>query len=795
MEDTGLHLSDDTITGMLDTESPAMESNGDAFLPDLPVLGQTGDWSPDQVNPEPLTSVLPEDSDASQDAPGQQQQPDEQMNSTELGSVEKAVEQFQIASAQLFQEEQPPPPPPPPPPQPEEEAEQPSEHKTESEQDSQEMSVESGAAMQEGSQDGTEATQVAEDGMELEEPPKETTQEPTAPPEPEPPSEFEKLFKACEDNPEDFNGWVYLLQYVEQENDLPSVRKSFDVFFLRYPYCYGYWKKYADIEKKHENIQVAEEVYRRGLQAIPLSVDLWLHYLTYIKENSDPSDPETEARIRAAYEHAVAAAGTDFRSDRLWEAFVNWETEQGKLANVTTIYDRILGIPTQLYSQHFQRFKDHVQSNNPKHFLSEEEFVQLRLELSKASLSAMISEDDETPAPQEELPPGTEDLADPAKRVTEIENMRHKVIEVRQEVFNHNEHEVSKRWTFEEGIKRPYFHVKALEKTQLNNWKEYLDFEIENGTPERVVVLFERCLIACALYEDFWTKYAKYLEGYSTDGVRHVYKKACTIHLPKKPSIHLLWAAFEEQQGNVEEARGILKSLEEAVPGLAMVRLRRVSLERRHGNLEEAEALLREAMESAKNATETSFYAVKLARQMMKVQRSLSKARKVLLDAIEKDQTSPKLYLNLLELEYSGDVMQNEAEILACFDRALQSQMPVESRLLFSQRKVEFLEDFGSDINVLVAAYEEHQKLQKESEPSKRKAENGYDSSQEPDAKRQRVDDTSAGAVNAATDTTANNSAYNYNWYQQQYGGWGQNSWGQYNQYAQYNQYYPPPPT
>lgn len=57
----------------------------------------------------------------------------------------------------------------------------------------------------------------------------------------------------------------------------------------------------------------------------------------------------------SAYEHAVAAAGTDFRSDRLWEAFVNWETEQGKLGNVTAIYDRILCIPTQLYSQHFQR--------------------------------------------------------------------------------------------------------------------------------------------------------------------------------------------------------------------------------------------------------------------------------------------------------------------------------------------------------------------------------------------------------------------------------------------------------
>lgn len=47
-------------------------------------------------------------------------------------------------------------------------------------------------------------------------------------------------------------------------------------------------------------------------------------------------------------------------------------------------------------------------------------------------------------------------------------------------------------------------------------------------------------------------KYAKYLEGYSTDGMRHIYKKACITHLPKKPAIHLLWAAFEEQQGECE---------------------------------------------------------------------------------------------------------------------------------------------------------------------------------------------------------------------------------------------------
>lgn len=133
---------------MLDTESPAMESNGDAFLPDL---GQAAEWSMDQVAQEPLTNILPEYSGVSHDTTGQQQPPNPQTDSTELGSVEKAVEQFQLASTQLFQDEQPPPPPPPP--LPTEEAHQPPEDTVETKnQCSQEMSVGSEAAVQDDSQ-------------------------------------------------------------------------------------------------------------------------------------------------------------------------------------------------------------------------------------------------------------------------------------------------------------------------------------------------------------------------------------------------------------------------------------------------------------------------------------------------------------------------------------------------------------------------------------------------------------------------------------------------------------------
>jgi pre-mRNA-processing factor 39 len=117
-------------------------------------------------------------------------------------------------------------------------------------------------------------------------------------------------------------------------------------------------------------------------------------------------------------------------------------------------------------------------------------------------------------------------------------------------LYDANEVEVSKRWTFEENIKRPYFHVKPLEKVQLRNWRDYLDFEIGTGNHHRVVLLYERCMIACALYEEFWQRFASYMDLYDcVEGCQSVYHRACRIHLPKKPDIHLAWAAFEEKHG------------------------------------------------------------------------------------------------------------------------------------------------------------------------------------------------------------------------------------------------------
>lgn len=62
-------------------------------------------------------------------------------------------------------------------------------------------------------------------------------------------------------------------------------------------------------------------------------------------------------------------------------------------------------------------------------------------------------------------------------------------------------------------------------------------------------------------------------------------------------------------------------------------------------------------------------------------------------------QDNARLHANLLEMEFGADVGQNEGNTMSCFERALRSPLPDEAKLLFSQRRVEFLEDFGSSIH------------------------------------------------------------------------------------------------
>uniref|UniRef100_A0A667X0K8 Pre-mRNA-processing factor 39-like n=1 Tax=Myripristis murdjan TaxID=586833 RepID=A0A667X0K8_9TELE len=532
------------------------------------------------------------------------------------------------------------------------------------------------------------------------------------------PVDFERLWKAAHDNPQDFTSWTDLLQYCEQESHITASRRALVAFLVRYPLCYGYWKKFADLERRAGYNGKAEEVCVQGLQSIPLSVDLWIHYINLLLGTLDMNLPESPRRIRSVFEDAVAAAGLDFHSDRLWDLYVEWEKEQGDMRAATAVLDRVLMVPTQLYNTHYDKFKTHLNSHTPKELLSPEEYEELRA-LCRQSQKAERAE--QAQEEEEERPPGEEEPATPEGTDT-VSNFS----------LLH--------------IKRPYFHVKPLDRIQLRAWHSYLDWEIAVARDDhRVRILFERCLIACALYEEFWTRYVQYLEPQSLEEARAVYKRACEIHLTHKHTIHMQWATFEERHGDLAEARRVLEALEKRLPGLAVVRLRRAGLERRAGRLDESEALLRQAVaESKEKPSLHAFYSIKLARLLLKLGKNPGKARGVLQEALEISPDNGKVHMNLLELEAAGDPRPSAEAVQECVTRALAAPLSPRTKILFSQRGLQYAEDYGNSIQSVLSIYEEHQKLLKELGGKKRGAENGDNEDPE---KLSKDDDGSAVAM------------------------------------------------
>lgn len=72
--------------------------------------------------------------------------------------------------------------------------------------------------------------------------------------------DLDKYWKAVKADEEDFNAWTFLLQYVDSESDVEAAREAYDKFLSRYCYCYGYWRKYADYEKKKGSMEKCDEV-------------------------------------------------------------------------------------------------------------------------------------------------------------------------------------------------------------------------------------------------------------------------------------------------------------------------------------------------------------------------------------------------------------------------------------------------------------------------------------------------------------------------------------------------------
>ena len=118
-------------------------------------------------------------------------------------------------------------------------------------------------------------------------------------------------------------------------------------------------------------------ILERALEAIPRSVDLWVAYLElYHKRYQEIED--FNKIFREQCERAIQVVGLDFKSDVLWERYLEWEHDRRNLQYMTDIYSRLSCVPTKLFNKHWDNLIAHVRDHHPRDILDYENYDRLR---------------------------------------------------------------------------------------------------------------------------------------------------------------------------------------------------------------------------------------------------------------------------------------------------------------------------------------------------------------------------------------------------------------------------------
>ncbi|KAG7989742.1 hypothetical protein I3843_03G253400 [Carya illinoinensis] len=457
-------------------------------------------------------------------------------------------------------------------------------------------------------------------------------------------AEEDRLWNIVRANSLDFNAWTSLIEETEkvaQENIL-KIRKVYDAFLAEFPLCYGYWKKYADHEAHLGSVDKVVEVYERAVQGVTYSVDIWLHYCIF--SISTYGDPDT---IRRLFERGLAYVGTDYLSFTLWDKYIEYEYMQQEWGRLAMIYTRILEYPNQQLDRYFTSFKELAGSRPLSEIMTAEE---------AATAAGGLLEDSVQANEGEVHPDATEQSPKPVSAgLTEAEELQ-KYIAVREEMYKKAKEFDSKIIGFETAIRRPYFHVRPLNVAELENWHSYLDFMEKEGDFNKVVKLYERCLVACANYPEYWIRYVLCMEASGMlDLANNALARATQVFVKRQPEIHLFAARFKEQNGDIPGSQDAYQLVHtEISPGLIEAIIKHANMEYRLGNLEAAYSLYEQAIaiEKGKEHSQTlpMLYA-QYSRFVYMVSGNEEKAREILVQALEHVQLSKPILEALIHFE------------------------------------------------------------------------------------------------------------------------------------------------
>lgn len=321
--------------------------------------------------------------------------------------------------------------------------------------------------------------------------------------------------------------WEVLVDTLDTVLEKPSEKSKsqlqelytavYNELLARFPLLYGYWLKYIQVEQRFARSTAqpsVELLYERAVAGFPGSVDLWVAYGEYaIKHQS--RNGSSEKRVRSILLRGLAHAGRDFLSHPLWDLYISFENSVDQWSEQTArALKTAMSFPLHQYARYYELIQTHgLVAKYPQVFGEDYNLDVVVQETAQAT---------------------------------------------------------NARWPFESKISRSYFDVVPVEDDQLQNWREYLDFEIEQPRTtqqtEQTVHLFERCVVVCALYDEFWLKYTRWMIATQPERkqeIRNIFRRACSVFVPiSRPLIRFQWALYEESTGDILYARDIYQSVQ-----------------------------------------------------------------------------------------------------------------------------------------------------------------------------------------------------------------------------------------
>lgn len=300
--------------------------------------------------------------------------------------------------------------------------------------------------------------------------------------------------------PRDGEAWLALIEEAQSRGDLEATRAIYTRFFKVFPNQSRQWVAYADLELAHSNFAQVEAIFTQCLRSTP-SVDLWRFYLSYTRRvnplppatGGEEDGPREQARrlLEGAYEFALKFVGMDKDSGSIWTEYIalikereargGWKEGQ-KMDDLRRVYQRAVSVPLaniEAIWKDYDAYENGLNKLTAKKFLAERSPAYMTARRVLRDLKAQ-----------------SDNLARPIlPRVP--------------------------AWTTSSvpGAAGPDAAQWARERSQIEAWKEYLNWEETNPLliedpstlQARVVTAYRKATMFLRFYPEIWYLAARYL--------------------------------------------------------------------------------------------------------------------------------------------------------------------------------------------------------------------------------------------------------------------------------------------